>query len=73
MIFALLILVCAHGTAPAACTPDSALARIPGPPAANEMACARQSQMFAASLAIVHEGDVLRVVCTRKRTQAQAR
>lgn len=69
-MFAVVILVCVHGTSPVACAPETAIHRIIGPPVQSELECMRNGQMFAASLAIVHENDVVKVVCQRKHAFA---
>ena len=64
-----LLLICLAATPRTDCDANTARIVLNGPSAANEMACARQSQAYVAGTALtMGEGEYLKVVCLRNQT-----
>jgi hypothetical protein len=64
----MLILVCAVGTAPADCRPQSALDIISGPDVASPVMCGLHGQAYIAETALAtrgHDDEYLKIVCVK--------
>jgi hypothetical protein len=69
-LFKVLILVCSVNQTPQDCQPDTALDLIIGPPAANELVCARDGQAYVANTPLVVAGETYpKILCTRSDDQ----
>jgi hypothetical protein len=69
----MLILICAVGTAPADCRPQSALDVISGPDVASPVMCGLHGQAYVAETALAnrrHDDEYLKIVCVKPSAKA---